>query len=1382
MTKGRGPRDARESDSKAPVPPEEPRQSNALPGSARVHSAPDPRVTVVGIGASAGGVEALSALFDAMPPDTGAAFVVIEHLDPKRQSHLVEVISHHTRMPVLGVEDGMAVEANRVFVIVPDHNLMLRDGLFHLTDSEPQRYLNRPVDTFFESLAADRQEKAIAMILSGTGTDGSAGLRAVKALGGIVIAQEPMSAQFSNMPASAIRTGLVDVVLKPANMPAVLERYLKHPYVVASEARAEGDELDEILALLRAGTGHDFASYKQRTLVRRIHRRMGLRHVERLPEYVRLLHSEPPEILALARDLMINVTGFFRDAPAWDALAELVVAPLVRGRSDGAEIRAWVPGCATGEEAYSLGMLLIEEAEKDGKQLSIKIFATDMAEEVLHNARTGVFPGSVVSELTEERRSRFFDRHDDSYQIRPQVRETIVFAPHDLSRDPPFSQLDIVTCRNLLIYLDTDWHAKVLALLHFGLREGGHLFLGTAETVGRRQDLFESVSKKWRIYRRVGPTRHDLVDFRVYAETQRPRELDPSSAGTIARRRNVNDWAERALAERYAPASVVVDRANRVLYFHGATDRFLAQPGGTPTQDLLLMARDGLRVGLRAALQAAAGAGGSAAVQTLVSRASEPRPVVVRVTRLRRVEAGEDFFLVSFEEKEGEEAKPAPVVADSERAAEDELETVQRELRGTIDELAAANEDLKVSNEEITSMLEELQSTNEELETSREELQSVNEELQSMNEEMNTVNGTLQAKLDELQRKSDDLANLLSSTDIATLFVDNELRIKWFTPAAQKLFDILPADIGRPIRHFAQRFTGPDLLAEATHVLETFVPGETEVRGENGRWYLRRVLPYRGKSGEVGGVVVTFVDITTQKSLGEALAQLASIVASSSDAIISETPEGLITTWNRGAEQLFGYSAKEAIGYSIDLIVPAEGLIEMEPLRERVARGEFIEAFETQRLRKNGETIWVSLSLSPVLDGEGKVVAVSAIKRDITAQKLAVDELELLTETLERRVSERTAWLRLLQDAAVIANESNSIVEALQVTLKRICLQSGWAAGHLYRVDEVRQLMPTDIWHLTEGRNWGPFVEAGQHLSFGPGEGPPGRAVASWQAHCASMEEYPKRVRREAERLGLRGALAFPIVTRDKVAAVLEFFADAPIEPAPDLLEAMAGIGTQLGRVIDRKELERQTARMALKEQQRIGEELHDTIGQLLTGIGMSAKVVQRKLAAQRAPESEQLTNMVSDIHDAQSQVRLMIRGLIPLEVDGLGLEGALTRLVDETRVTYGLECEFSSQGAMNIDDSVTATHLYQIAQEAVHNAVKHAHAKKISVTLHTDDPVRLEIWDDGVGIQIDADLSHGQGLRIMRHRASLIGATLHIAARVGGGTIVTCTFAEHVR
>ncbi|MEP7049362.1 MAG: chemotaxis protein CheB, partial [Pseudomonadota bacterium] len=775
-------------------------ETNRLAELADLEAPPRLPFAVVGIGASAGGLVAFMELFRAMPSDTGMAFVLVQHLPPDRESMVAEILQRNTAMPVQQVSDDMPVEPNHVYVIRPGYTLTLKNGRLRLGERLEKPRHSRPVDDFFRSLAEEQRERAICVILSGMGSNGAAGGQAVKAVGGLCVAQDPDTAEFPSMPRHLIDAGYADFILRPSEMPEAILAYARHPYARdqrgAEGNKAEGagstatpqevqqreqQQLREILAIVRTRTRFDFTGYKKPTVMRRIQRRMGLNRLTDLGNYAKFLRQNAVEVTGLADDLLIHVTGFFRDADAWEALRQTVIVPLVRSREPEGVIRCWVAACSSGEEAYSLAILLVEESERADKRLNIKVFATDTAERTLSNARNGVYPGGIESEMAPDRLQRFFERDDAVYRVRQDLRERVVFAPQNVLSDPPFSRLDIVTCRNLLIYLEPEVQLRVFALMHFGLREGGALFLGNSEMIPVSAGTFESIDKKARIYRRVGPTRHGTIDFQLPRPSAGELDRQRSNALSPVAPRSVAQLTARALIALHVPAAVTVDRNYHVVYYQGDTQLYLSQPTGEPTQDLIALANEQVRGAVRTALQRAMASGAVEVVPDgwAINGEGQRHRIIVTASPLALHEAP-DLFVVSFQRLE---ASSAPIgLGDDEgtsegRAPNEELQRLRDELQSAIEELQASAEEHKAAAEEAMSMNEELQSSNEELETSKEEMQSLNEEL-------STVNSQLHAKMDELQKTSGDLRSLLASTDIAVIFLDSQFRIRRYTPAA----------------------------------------------------------------------------------------------------------------------------------------------------------------------------------------------------------------------------------------------------------------------------------------------------------------------------------------------------------------------------------------------------------------------------------------------------------------------------------------------------------------------------------------------------------------------------------------------------------------------
>ncbi|MCC6493553.1 MAG: PAS domain-containing protein, partial [Pirellulales bacterium] len=934
-----------------------------------------------------------------MPSDAGMAFVVIQHLPPDRESMVSSILAKHTQMPTHEVEDGTEVQPNQVYVIRPGRTMTIRDGRLHLGEPLDAPGHRRPVDDFFRSLAEEQRQRAICIIMSGMGSNGSSGAENIKAVGGLAIAQDPESAKFPSMPRHLLESGNADFVLRPQEMPEVLLRYCSHPYVVSNSlasiaARRDMHALSEILSVLRARTRRDFSGYKKPTVLRRIQRRMGLHQVPSLSEYATLLRQSSSEAPSLADDLMIHVTGFFRDAEAWEMLRRCVIDPLIAAREEGSSIRCWVTACSSGEDAYSLSMLLWEAAEAANKTFDIKVFATDTAERSLSRARTGMFPLGIEAEVSPERLGRFFDRDDAIYRVKKELRELVVFAPQNVIQDPPFSKLDICTCRNLLIYLEPELQLRVLALLHFGLREGGALFLGSSETVNGVEDLYETVDKRARIFRRIGPTRHGAVDFafpQAHAET--PTESVLLRTGG---RLTVAQLTHRKLMDCYTPPAVTIDREHRVVYFHGDTAPYLAQPAGEPTRELLLLAREHLRGTVRAALDQAVTENRKATARDGVFETQAGRFRVEVAVEPLESKLASGYYVVTFHEVR----EPRPVVVEGGKQEvvelEAELARVRDELQSTIEELQTSSEEMRASNEETMSINEELQSTNEELETSKEELQSLNEEL-------TTVNVQLQTKIEEHEATSNDLSSLLSSTDIAVIFLDTRFRIRRYTPAVKELVELIPSDVGRPLSDMKLKFADESLIADCQDVLERLMPNEKEIASDGGRTHVRRILPYRTLDNRINGVVITFLDVTAMKEADlarqESDARFRLISEGAPDfAIILMNPHGVIRSWNVGAENITGYSAEAVIGQSGSLIYadpdpPAKLKREIETA---IHHGRAVD--ETWHRRQDGSHFWGSGVLTALRDSHGQLTGFVKILRDETARKRIEQQRDALLE------------------------------------------------------------------------------------------------------------------------------------------------------------------------------------------------------------------------------------------------------------------------------------------------------------------------------------------------------------------------------------------------
>ncbi|HEV2335480.1 MAG TPA: chemotaxis protein CheB, partial [Stellaceae bacterium] len=810
----------------------------------RQHSRPDDFL-VVGIGASAGGLEALYKLFDALPPDTGMAFILVVHLDPTHRSMMVGLLASHTAMPVAEAADGMRVERDRVYIIPPGVYLSLRDGALRLTSPRERHGARMPFDFFLRSLAEDCGGRAVCAVLSGGGADGSAGLVAIRDKGGLIIVQDPNDAAHGGMPRSAIMTGAVDLVLPAKEIPTALVTHARTSTRSSERAKPGlGDGADSPLAaiidLLRAHSARDFALYKEGTLLRQIQRRMAMASIKDIGAYLSAIRSNPDEIDRLAKDMLINVTQFFRDEKTFEALAQTVVPELMNRQPPAVPIRIWDAGCSTGEETYSIAMLFLEASAK--RNVKLQVFASDVDDDALQVARNGLYPESIRKDVSPERLERFFVKEGHNYRVTRELREMVVFTTQDLLADAPFSRLDLVSCRNVLIYLRPEVQEKVLSLFHFALRENGILVLGASETVGAFGDRFAPISKTQRIFRHLGRSRPGEVVFPIApGEGGRMTAPAPRGAEPVAPRGKIGDLARQVLLDAYAPASVLINARNEGLYYFGPIDRYLKVVGGEASRDLLAMAREGLRTKLRAAIrQAGREPAGTAVGGAQMERDGKAVAVSVSVQPIQS--EGEGFLLVSFsdepEPKKGsmEGIRPAdpPHVAELEQ----ELDATRKELESAIRDLEATNDELTAANEEAMSVNEELQSTNEELETSKEELQSLNEELTALNSQLNDT-------VEQQRATANDLRNTMNSSEIAMLFLDANLEIRLFTPAARTMFSVIASDVGRPLADLARRINDPLLIADAGAVLSGQMAPTREVEADTGAWYTRRILPYR---------------------------------------------------------------------------------------------------------------------------------------------------------------------------------------------------------------------------------------------------------------------------------------------------------------------------------------------------------------------------------------------------------------------------------------------------------------------------------------------------------------------------------------------------------
>lgn len=831
-------------------------------------------VPIVAIGASAGGLEALQALFAHVPADCGMAFVVVTHMRPRRESLLPELIAGVAKLPVVSVDEPIQVRANTI-IVAKDSLLTITHGqLRAIKGDETPESTYHPIDFFFRALAADQHEHAIGVVLSGSGNDGTLGLKAIKAAGGMVMVQKPETAKYASMPDSAIATRLVDYILPPEEMATALAEYCRGAYLKLSRRvdrpTIPGDAIHAILVRLRAHTGQDFTCYKKSTMSRRIERRMNVHQIDEPQAYIGFLRDNPHELEILKQELLISVTSFFRDREAFESLAENGIARLLTDRPDGQTLRVWVPGCATGEEAYSVAILLEEQLRKLGRMHDVHVFATDLDEPAIEVARAGMYPEGIAADVSPERLAQYFSREDGAYRIHKSVRDRIVFATQNVISDPPFTRMDLIVCRNLLIYLDAAAQQRVLSGFHYALSPGGLLFLGSSESLGDADQLFEPLDNKHKILRRRETPAHIYPTFALPARATRTGEPVVGEPAATPTGLQIGRSIERLLLDQFAPCSLVVDDHGTAIYIHGRSGQFFQPEQGQPRNNVLTMAREGLASPLAAAIREAKRQQREVVHSGLMIRTNghhiqadlTVRPLTtpssLRGLLLVTLQPASAAVAPAQPEAVREPAGASPADASSHVELERELQHTRETLQTTIEELETSNEELKSSNEELQSINEELQSTNEELETSKEEMQSLNEEL-------NTVNSELQSKVTALARSNDDMNNLLNSMQIAAVFLDSDMRVKRYTDQARDVVRLISSDIGRPLSDLTSKLDYANLSEDCGRVLATLAPKEMEVQDTEGRWYLVRLMPYRTSDNVIDGIVMTMVDIDRAK-------------------------------------------------------------------------------------------------------------------------------------------------------------------------------------------------------------------------------------------------------------------------------------------------------------------------------------------------------------------------------------------------------------------------------------------------------------------------------------------------------------------------------------
>ena len=1315
---------------------------SAASTSARTGSPLDKLFPVVGVGASAGGLEAFSALLAHLPDTTGMAFIFLQHLDPKHHSALEEILSRTTRIPVTEVTDGLAIERRHVYVLPPNYDMTIRGGILRLSARTLTHGQHRPIDHFFVSMAEDCGDRSIAVILSGTASDGTSGCQAIKAVGGITLAQDEATAKYSSMPKSAVEAGCVDFVLPPKAIAEELARIERHPYIARVPLRpdqllgpASPSDIHTLFAMLRENKGVDFTHYKQSTLQRRIKRRMVLNRVESLEEYLRLVKRAPKEIDELYRDILIHVTGFFRDPGAFEALRKEVFPALVKNRKPSEwPLRVWIPGCSTGEEAYSMAMALLEYMGPNNENVSaapnsraVQIFATDISEDVLDRARAGIYPESVVADLLPARLKRFFARVDKGYQVVQSVRATCIFAKQNITKDPPFSGLDLISCRNLLIYLGPELQKRVIPTMHYALKPGAYLMLGGAESLGVFSDYFSLVEKKYRIYQKKTAGAR-LVTFFTGVDYSLRRRGDAKSPKIPVAGLGIEKEVERELVNRFVPASIVVNSEMEIVQFRGKTGAYLEPAAGQPTFSLSKMAREGLLIDLRAAINTAKKENVAVRKEGVsIQSNGGTRDVNFEVIPIRAESTHERFYVIVFQEATPkasakteskhlvaqETRKELPLARQKERFTR-EIRQLRGQLQSLIEEHETTSEEFKTANEEVLSSNEELQSTNEELETAKEELQSSNEELTTVNEELNNRNI-------ELSTANNDLLNVLANANIPVVIVNNDVRIRRFTPAAQTLLNLLPSDLGRYLGEIRPNLDLQSLEQVARHTIETASLQETEVRDTAGVWYMMRARPYKTSENKVEGAVISFQDIDALKRVVEETRAYAdTLIETAREAIFILDANFRVLVANPAFYNSFQVSPAETVNRLIFELgnrqwdIPA-----LRTLLQSVAtRNTRVDDFE---VRHNFEHL-------------GERIMVLNARRLSTRQSLIFLSVDDVTERKKSKEAlERQAALLDLAHETVIVR-----------TLKGEILFWNRGAEEMYgwtKEDVVgkttHQLLRTEFPQ--------PFSEIEEAL----------KGIGHWEGELVHSTKA--------------GALR-------TVSSRWAWLQQENAEPV--ILEINSDVSEQKQSQETLRRLSAYLMTLQDEERRRIARELHDSTGQKLAAAKLQIDTLVK--SGNLKSHEKALAETSQWIDECFQEVRTLSQLLHPPLLDEAGLISATRWVVDGFSERAKIEVDLKITPELGRLPQPVELAVFRVIQESLSNIHRHSGAKKASIKLaRNNNSVSLEVRDDGKGMPPEVFSGSpqrkqivGVGILGMRERLAQLDGTLEIDSTKNGTTI----------
>ena len=1344
----------------------------------------DSGLVVVGIGASAGGVKAVKEFLAHVPGDSGMAFVVILHLSPEHESRLAEVLRGSTAMPVTQVNELVAVRPNQVYVVPPDLSLSMVDG--HLAVSPRTRIEERraPIDIFFRTLGESHHSRAVGVVLSGTGADGSMGLKRIKENGGLCFAQDPGDAEFSDMPRNSIATGVVDHVLPARDIPAKVQAFVQHlgrvdgvDATVAPGAPRAIDEhaLRDIFVQIRVRTGHDFTNYKRPTMLRRISRRMAVNEIADLAGYAAMVRDRADELQALLKDLLISVTHFFRDAEAFDVLQARVIPQLFQGKDEEDQVRVWVAGCATGEEAYSIGILLLECAGGLASPPAVQVFATDLDGASIGVARQGLYTLNDAADVSPDRLRRFFTKEGEAYRVRQDLRESILFSQHNIIKDPPFSHLDLVSCRNLLIYLNRTAQRRVMEVVHFALSPGRFLFLGSSESTEASNDLFTPYEKDAYLFQsRALPDRMGLPVSRPRGSAEFEDLPAPQPAAPGPRERLLPVDLHHQVLEQYAPPSVLVNAEHDILHLSATAGRYLELSGGDPSLNLLKAVRPEIRLELRSALYQAAQQRTPVEVRNLRVRVADDRTLLVTVIVkpvFRSIAGSPPVFLVLFREEldaATDDTAAVPVQID---------ETAQRldvEIGGLRAQLRTALERCDVQLEEHKSALEEQQAMYEELRSSSEELETSREELQSLNEELRTVNQELRIKVEEQTQANDDMQNLVAATEIGTIFLDRALRIKLFTPSVRSIFSLIASDRGRPLADINTVLAGggDTLHDDAERVLNTLDRVERELPTRDGRWLMMRVHPYRTADHRIDGVVLTFVDITDRKVAGDIIVaseeRLQRAVEVENVAITFFNLDGRITHANDAFLRMAGCTRDQLTQGEVrrESGAPAEWLPVVESALEHLRQHGRTEPYEREYMTSRGDRRWVLCAAALLAPAQGVEFMV-----DITAAKRFEEQLQGSEMRLRMMIESVTEYAIITLDAKGRIDHWNpGAARMFGYTEEEILAQS---ASLIFTPEDRAAGVDRD--ELREARDAGRASDERWHLRKDGTRFYASGITEPIQDASGRIRGYVKVARDLTDRKMSEDAL------REAKAALEQRVEERTTElsAANRLLQeelqerkhAETKIRELLGRVMSIQEDERS----------RISRDLHDHVGQQIVAVRLQIETLKQESdggQTLQANQRQRLEAAMTAIAALDRDIDYLTWELRPPALDEFGLVAALRRFVAEWSSTFSIAAAFHTAG---LDDRRLAplveTNAYRIVQEALNNIHKHAEATVVSVVLERrGDEVVLVIDDDGSGFERTSDghdHARGIGLLGMHERALLAGGTLEVKSAPGDGTTV---------